>query len=234
MQRILNQQLLRVLCALAVISTTAIRPAEAKKSKYRTLKSSLKRGTAKWSQSRSKNGYPVGCGPCAWGIVMEYWNRRGYKKLANGSKYSKDLWEIAKDVKTKYGSYKGSKFGRTMPGNMLNIKSYIKRRGYGFALDRVRGTEFGKCKKVRYYIDRDRPVVLLISDPKRPLGSLHYVVIEKVELLQKRVAGKWYDQRVRYYVNWGNGTCKWICVREKGKNTQKRTGSYSIFLLRMN
>lgn len=210
--------------------------------KYRTIKASLKKSTPLLWQTEKSNGYPVGCGNLAWAIVLGYWKQyNGKSKLLDDinmlhvdrSKLHKHMEELAKDNETTYGSYKGSKYGRTAPWKMDKVKKYIKRCGYKSSVERDRGTEFSKFHKVRASLVKDRPVIILMNDPKKAFSSLHYAIIEEAELKQKRVARKWRNRDVRYKVNKGHYGKKpeWIWVREVGRNTHKHTGSFSMFHL---
>lgn len=214
-------------------------------SKYRTKDASLKNKTPLWWQTDKSNGYPVGCGSAAWAIVFGYWKQyKGKSKLLDGITMphsqeetdvdlGKNMEEIAKDTECKDVTYKGKKYGRNKPWKMDKAKKYIKRRGYDSSIGRLRGREFKKFRKVKDWIEKDRPVIILISNPKKPLSSLHYLIIEKAELTQRKKFRKWRDRVVRYYVNRGSGKREWIWVRERGKNRHKRTGSFSMFFLRI-
>lgn len=211
--------------------------------KYRTQSASLPHETPLWGQTLKASGHPVGCGNAAWAIVLGYWKQyRGKIKLLEGismphsqtrndRELAKHMEEIANVLGSTYGTYQGKKWGRTTPGKMEKICKYITKRGYRCSIKRVRGTEYSKFRKVRDALNQNRPVLLLINDPAKAFSSLHYVVIEKAELKQKRVLGKWKDRDVRYYANMGNGTRKWLWVREYGRNTHKHTGSFSMFFL---
>ena len=144
------------------------------------------------------------------------------------------MTEINKILGSTHGTYKGKKWGRTTPSKMKKVENYIKKRGYNCSIERVRGSEFNKFRKVKKALDKNKPVIILINDPGKAFTTLHYPVIEKAELKQKKVAGKWRDRDVRYYVNlgtWKKDYREWITVREKGLNDQKRTGSFSMFIL---
>ena len=81
-----------------------------------------------------------------------------------------------------YGEYKGKKWGRSTPKKMSRAKKYATRRGYECTVQRIKGTEFKKFRQVKKWLERDRPVVILINNPSKALSSLHYPVIEKAEL----------------------------------------------------
>ena len=208
---------------------------------YRVIKATLKKSTPLWRQTRKSNGYPVGCGNSAWAIVLGYWKQyKGKSELLDDiampcgqtTKLKKHMEELAKDNETTYGSYKGSKYGRTAPWKMDRVKRYIRRCGYKSSVERDRGAEFSKFNKVKASLDKDRPVIILMNDPKKAFSSLHYAIIEKAELKQKKVLRKWRNRDVRYLVNKGHGGKPvWIWVREVGKNTHKHTGSFSMFHL---
>jgi hypothetical protein len=212
--------------------------------RYRTIKARLRGKTQLWKQLRKSNGYPTGCGNNAWAIVFAYWKQyRGKTRLlpgvsmtngmsgSSGHKLIDAQNEIARYCKTKFGSYRGNKYGRSYPRRMCRAKKYATRRGYRATCRRVRGREFKKFNKVRKWLRANRPVILLINNPSRAFTTLHYVVIERAEKRQRKRFRKWRDRSVRYYVNMGNGKRKWIWVREKGRNRHKRTGSYSMFFL---
>jgi len=215
-------------------------------SEYRTISVALKNKTSLWWQTEKSNGYPVGCGPTAWAIVFGYWKQyKGRNRLLDGitmphsqtgstdADLSKHMEEIAKDTETTYGSYGGG-YGRTTPSKMLKAKKYIKRRDYSCSIERILGTEFTKFRKVKAWLLKDRPVIILSNDPAQALTTLHYPVIEKAKLVQRKRLGRWRDRSVRYYVNLGNSRRKWIWVREVGPNEHSHTGSFSMFLLNIN
>ena len=230
-----------VLLLAFTFNATLNTPAHARK--YRTIEAGLKHETPLWWQTKKKSGHPVGCGATAWAIVFGYWKQyKGKENLLEGvsmphnqtnpdEALHKHMLEIAKAMNSTYGEYKGKKWGRSTPKKMSRAKKYATRRGYKCTVQRIRGTEFEKFRQVKKWLDRDRPVVILINNPKKAFSSLHYPVIEKAELKQKRVAGKWRDRDVRYYVNMGHGDRKWIWVREVGKNHHKHTGSFSMFFM---
>ena len=212
----------------------------------RTIKGELKQSTPAWYQTKRDSGHPVGCGATAWAVVYGYWKQyKGKSNLLDGismphrqtGQNDPDLRaameEIAKDMDTKYFSYKGKKYGRTDPWNMEKGKRYGERRGYSVSVKRIRGTEFSKVGKVIPHIRDDKPAFILINDPKKPISTLHYVVIEKANKTQKKVWGKWRNRGVFYYVNfdWMSGLRRDIWVRMVGINPHKRWGSFSIFLI---
>jgi hypothetical protein len=207
---------------------------------YRTITAKLKKSTPLWTQKDKPNGYPSGCGNAAWAILYGYWfQNRGKIKLFEGTDPNDLLLEaqieMSKYNDTKYGSHKGSKYGRTYPSKMCRTTRYAKKRGYTISCSRDRGREFSKFEKVKKSLDADRPVILLLNNPLKALSTLHYVVIEEAEKKQrKRKNGKWRDRKVRYRVNDGHGHRKWITVREKGINDDKRTGSFSMFHVTIN
>ncbi|MCD6420524.1 MAG: hypothetical protein J7L41_07440 [Synergistetes bacterium] len=216
---------------IAILISTLI-PTTAIAGKYRTIEAHLQHKTQPWSQVLNSRGYPCGCGATAWTIVFGYWKEyHGKSRLLEGgeSALSKHMNEIAKTMGTTYGTFKGEKWGRTMPRKMLKASKYITKRGYKCSINRVRGTEFNKFWKVKKALDHNRPVIILINNPQKPLTSLHYPVIEKAELKQKKVLGKWRNRDVRYFVNMQGSLYKWIWVREVGRNTHKHTGSFSMF-----
>ena len=211
--------------------------------KYRTIEAHLPYKTPLWWQTSKSSGHPCGCGATAWAIVFGYWKQHlGKTNLLEGismphSQTSDDrnlavhMEEIAKNIGTTYGTYQGKKWGRSTPSKMDKSCKYVTKRGYRCSIDRVRGKEFTKFSKVKHALDQGKPVILLINNPAKALSSLHYPIIEKAELKQKRVMRKWRDRDVRYYVNMGNGKREWIWVYEAGRNTHRRTGSFSMFIL---
>jgi len=210
---------------------------------YRTISASLRHETPLWYQTHKASGHPVGCGPTAWAIVAGYWKEhRGKSNLLGNlalphaqvnpdAELGAQIEAIAAAVDTTYGEYRGDKYGRTTPLNMVKAERYVERRGYRASVEKLNGTEFDKFRRVKAWLEQDRPVIILINDPEHAFTTLHYPVIEKAELKQKHVLGKWYDRDVRYYVNMGNGRREWIWVREVGGNDHPHTGSFSMFLL---
>jgi hypothetical protein len=211
--------------------------------KYRTQSASLLKETPLWWQTYKSSGHPIGCGSAAWAIVFGYWKQYwGKTKLLESismphsqTRDDRDLArhmeEIAEIMGSTYGTYQGKKWGRSTPSKMEKACKYITKRGYRCSINRVRGTEYSKFWKVRDALKQNKPVILLINNPDKVFSSLHYVVIEKAELKQKWVMGKWRDRDVRYYANMGNGSHKWLWVREYGRNTHEHTGSFSMFFL---
>lgn len=213
--------------------------------KYREIKASLKHKTPLWRQARMISGHPVGCGAAAWAIVYGYWNAyRGKTKLFNGydilhNNHVEDtndpeiksvMGKIAQYIGTDYGDI-GGQYGMTAPRKMPRGVKYAKKMGYSkTSCTRWRGGEFPKFSEVKKNLDKDRPVILLIHADGFGIAN-HYVVIEKAVKKQKRVLGKWRDRDVRYYVNFGNGSRKWIYVREKGVNDHKVYSSFSAYFI---
>ena len=211
--------------------------------RYRTIEAKLNHTTPRWHQTIKSSGHPVGCGNAAWAMVYGYWKQhRGKSRLLEGvsmphSQSDNDtalaaaMQEIAGYTQTTYGSYQGNKYGRTTPSNMCRGKRYGERRGYNVTCERIRGTEFNKFDRVRSWINAGKPVIILTNDPSHAFSSLHYPVIEQARKKQKRVAGKWRDRDVSYFINKGNGGDEWIWVREVGRNDHPHTGSFSMFLI---
>jgi hypothetical protein len=237
----LTRSIVIMITIVLVMGTIAVEQVWA--DQYRTQSASLPHQTPLWWQTYKASGHPVGCGASAWAIVFGYWKQyRGKTNLLEGISMphsqtrddrdlAKHMEEIASLMGSTYGTYQGKKWGRSTPGNMEKAKKYVTRRGYRCSIQRVRGTEYNKFRKVRDALRQNRPVILLINNPVKAFSSLHYVIIEKAELKQKRVLRKWRDRDVRYYVNMANNSHKWIWVRELGINQHKRTGSFSMFIL---
>lgn len=233
--------------AMAIAMTAAPALAE-----YRTLEETLDNNfggdtnaTPRWYQTEKDGGKPVGCGNTAWAIAFGYY--AAFKDMAdlfNGnirSHYNQTgrndafveppMEEIAGYTKTTYGTYQGKGWGRTLGKNMCNGLKYAKKRGYHTRCFRIRGTEFDKARHAMAWIKADKPGILLINDPKKAFSTLHYPVVEGVRIKQKKVLGKWKDRDVDYLVNLGGGDkSKWINVRQVGKDTRKRRGSFSLYL----
>jgi hypothetical protein len=240
MKRRVAKVLAIVLLLSGILATKEVMAAS-----YRTISAKLNHTTAKWYQTYRSDGHIVGCGNTAWAIVLGYWKQyKGKGRLLDGINmpYSQNgkndpllaplMEDISRKTKSTYGTYKGKKWGRTLPSNMCGITNYVKAKGYRAQCHRIRGTEFDKFNHVKRMLDTDRPVIILINNPSKAFTSLHYPVIEKAEKKQKKVAGKWRDRDVRYFVNMGNGgKGKWIWVREVGKNDHPHTGSFSMLLL---
>jgi hypothetical protein len=217
---------------------------------YRKIEGELDHGssgerTPRWFQTYNSRGYPVGCGATAWAIVLGYWKQyKGKTNLLPGinmpytqtSSHDADLGgemaEIARSISTDYVDWQDEKYGRTWPSNMKDVDSYITAKGYDCSVDRIVGTEFNKCRQVKESLDQDRPVIILTNEAEHAFTSLHYPVIEKSTLKQKKVWGNWQDRDVYYSVNMGDGgPNKEIWVREYGVNDHPHTGSFSMFLL---
>jgi len=231
--RVLHLQVVATEVAL-ILLISAMLPTIAVAGKYRTIEAHLQHKTQPWGQVLNSKGYPCGCGATAWTIVFGYWKEhRGKTRLLEGgsSALPEHMREIARIMGTTHGTYKGQKWGRTMPRKMPKACKYVRNRGYNCSIKRVRDTEFNKFWKVKAALDKDKPVIVLINNPKKAFSSLHYPVIEKAELKQKKVLGKWRNRDVRYFVNMQGGSYNWIWVREVGRNTHKHTGCFSMFFL---
>lgn len=242
MKSFTNRWLGALTAGVLLVGFTFIPAASTEAASYRTISAQLRHQTPLWMQFRKSSGHPIGCGPAAWAIVFGYWKQfKGagallpgvnmpHTQVLNDTALESAMLEIARDAGTTYGQYRGNKFGRSMPRNMCGGQRYAQRRGYRTRCYRIRGTEFDKFRQVKRWLDQDKPVIILINDPARAFSSLHYPVIEKAELKQKKVLGRWRDRDVRYYVNFANGERKWIWVREVGVNRHPHTGSFSMFL----
>jgi hypothetical protein len=214
---------------------------------YREFKGQLNHSTPRWYQTETSSGYPVGCGATAWAIVFGYWKEhKGKTKLLpsltrmphpqtseHDPELAPEMQEIGKTMDTTYGEWMNKKYGRTIGGKMMDAEKYVKNKGYtNVSIERVRGDEFDKFRRVKEWLDLDRPVIILTNESDHAFTSLHYPVIEKATLRQKKVLSKWHDRDVYYSVNMGNGgPNEEIWVREKGGNDHPHTGSFSMFLL---
>jgi hypothetical protein len=204
------------------------------------------RHSPRWFQTTRSNGHPVGCGATAWAIAFGYWaQHKGKTRLFDfdvsthfGQSSETDpalapvMQEIADEMGTTYPEWNGKKYGRTLAGNMCKGLEYARKRGYHTRCFRIRGSEFEKYEIVKHWIENDKPAILLNNDPAKAFTTLHYPVIEGARKRQERSAGAWRDRDVEYLVNWGAGNrdSEWISVRQVGVDTQKRYGSFSIFL----
>jgi hypothetical protein len=155
------------------------------------------------------------------------------QRNSNDPNLKKAMEEIARYTESTYGTYKGNKWGRTLPRNMSAGKKYAEKRGYTVSVERIRGTEFHKFDKVKQWLNADKPVIILINNPKKAFSSLHYPIIEKAYKKQKRVRRNWRNRDVWYNVNMAQKSRqrKDIWVREVGKNEHRHTGSFSMFLI---
>ncbi len=232
--------------AAAVLAVGALAPAAARAGDYREIKGQLLHSTPRWSQTYTSSGHPVGCGPAAWTIVFGYWKEhKGKTKLlpgvtmphtqnsGNDPVLEPEMSRIARTLDTTYGEWQGKKYGRTTGNKMEKACNYVKSMGYSrCSLQRIRGAEYDKFRKVKAWLDQDRPVIILTNEPEHAFTTLHYPVIEKATLRQKKVLGKWRDRDVYYSVNMGNRESnKEIWVREYGGNDHPHTGSFSMYLV---
>ena len=230
----------------AAITVGAVMWVTAGASDYREIKAELRHGTPRWYQTFISSGHPVGCGATAWAIVFGYWKEhKGKTKLLRGIDMPYDqqgqndatlgleMARIAQIMDTTYGEWQGKKYGRTTGGKMMDAEIYVKSVGYtNVSIERVRGLEYDKFRRVKEWLEQDRPVIILTNESDAAFTSLHYPVIEKATLRQKKVLGKWHDRDVYYSVNMGDGGAnKEIWVREYGVNDHPHTGSFSMFLL---
>lgn len=229
----------------ALVAFGALVPIAAWAGDYREIKADLLHSTPRWHQTRTSSGHPVGCGPNAWAIVFGYWKEhKGKTQLLPGitmphaqsggddEALSAEMSRIAHALDTTYGEWKGKKYGRTTGNGMEKADNFVKSAGYSCTLERIRGTEYDKFRKVKAWLDQDRPVIILTNEPEHAFTTLHYPVIEKARLRQKKVAGKWRDRDVYYSVNMGNGgPNEEIWVREYGGNDHPHTGSFSMYLV---
>jgi hypothetical protein len=235
---------LRLFMAALVVAGT-IAPNMAWADQYRELKGDLLHSTPRWWQTLTSSGYPVGCGATAYAIVFGYWKEhKGKIKLLPGVTMPHDqsgqndpdlapaISRIAQVMDTTYGEWMGKKYGRTTGNKMEKADNYVKTLGYNCTIERIRGTEYDKFRKVKAWLDLDRPVIILTNESDAAFTSLHYPVIEKARLRQKKVLGKWHDRDVYYSVNMGDGgENKEIWVREYGGNDHHHTGSFSMYLV---
>lgn len=223
-------------------------PITAWTAEYRELKGDLLHATPRWYQTLTSSGHPVGCGATAYAIVFGYWKEhKGKTNLLPGvtmphTQSGRDdpalapaiSW-IAQLMDTTYGTWQGKKYGRTTGNKMEKAVNYVKTMGYNCTIERIRGTEYDKFRKVKAWLDLDRPVIILTNESDAAFTSLHYPVIEKARLRQKKVSGKWQDRDVYYFVNMGDGgPNKEIWVREYGINDHHHTGSFSMYLVNIN
>lgn len=235
--------------ALALGLAFAAAPALAE---YRTLEETLDHNfgpntgaTPRWFQTLKSDGKPIGCGNTAWTIAFGYYAafknmnnlftgnvRDHYSQSGDHDAFVQPVMEaIARDTETTYGTYQGKGWGRTLGGNMCKGLKYAREKGYHTRCFRIRGTEFDKVRHAMEWIKQDKPGILLINDPSKAFSTLHYPVVEGVRIKQKKVAGKWHDRDVDYLVNLGGGgKSKWINVRQVGKDTRERSGSFSLYL----
>lgn len=242
-----NKYLLRltVLALLCFWVFSVLCPAPAQAGEHRTISAQLRHSTQRWHQTWRSDGKISGCGNTAWAIVFAYWKQyKGKRNLLPGINLPHQQSgrndaliaplneEIGNLTETTFGVYQGNKWGRTLGGNMCKAQKYVRNKGYRTSCSRIKGTEFNKFDHVKRMLDQDKPVIIMTNDPKNVFTTLHYPVIERAAKIQEKVAGKWRDRTVRYYVNMGHGgNADWIWVREKGRNQHKRTGSFSMFLL---
>lgn len=206
--------------------------------------------TPQFYQYKTSRGYPVGCGPVAWGIVYGYHKAfRGYSKLFNGyniKKYNdikagddrevkRCIDDCARYCKTKYGGSGSNKYGLTWPKNFPLGINYAKNDGYGFSfVNTITGSEFSKFNTAYYAIKGNTPPVLLIHADGTG-GANHYVVLEAANKKQKKVLGKYRDREVKYLANFGwGGTRKWIYTREVGANDHKHYSAYDLYVINLN
>jgi hypothetical protein len=212
---------------------------------YRELKGDLRHSTPRWYQTFTSSGHPVGCGATAFAIVFGYWKQhKGKSNLLPGVSMPHEqsgqddpvlavaMSQLAQTLDTTYGVWQGKKYGRTTGNKMEKADIYVKGMGYNCTLERIVGTEYDKFQKVKAWLDQDRPVIVLTNESDAAFTSLHYPVIEKARLRQKKVFGRWQDRDVYYSVNMGDGgPNKEIWVREYGLNDHPHSGSFSMYLV---
>jgi len=230
----------------AAVAIGAVMWVTAGASDYREIKAELDHSTPRWYQTITSTGHPVGCGATAWAIVFGYWKQhKGKTRLLprvtmphdqdgrDDADLVREMGDIARIMDTTYGEWQGQKYGRTTGGKMVDADIYVKAKGYtNVTIERLRGTEYDKFRRVKEWLDLDRPVIVLTNESDAAFTSLHYPVIEKATLKQKKVLGRWQDRDVYYSVNMGNGGANTeIWVREYGGNDHPHTGSFSMFLL---
>ncbi len=230
---------------MAGLLLAALVPGTVRAGDYREIKAELRASTPRWFQTFTSSGHPVGCGATAWAIVFGYWKEhRGKSKLLSAitmphdqtgrddPDLAREMSRIAQIMDTTYGEWQGKKYGRTTGNKMERVDNYVKTVGYSCTLERIRGTEYDKFRQVKESLDQDRPVIVLTNESDAAFTSLHYPVIEKATLRQKKVLGKWRDRDVYYSVNMGNGgPNQEIWVREAGGNDHPHTGSFSMYLI---
>jgi len=215
-----------------VLLLGTIMPNQVYAGKYRTIEAHLKHPTADLNQVTNSQGALCGCGATAWTIVFDYWKQyKGKDRLLTDGTKKEVMNKLAKIMGRTYGTFRGKPWGRTIPRKMKKACKYVKKFNYRCSIKRIRNTEFKKFWKVKKALDENKPVIMLINNPNHAFTTLHYPVIEKAELKQKKVFGKWRNRDVRYKVNMHGGTHKWIWVREVGKNDHPHTGSFSMFFL---
>jgi hypothetical protein len=95
--------------------------------------------TAAWTKGGLTNGKcAAGCGPVAWAIVLEYWDRNGYPKLISTAQDNSNTSTTDPDVRWTINELRGtlnttctSKYeGSTSYPDLVKGASYAKSRGY--------------------------------------------------------------------------------------------------------
>lgn len=198
--------------------------------------------TVQWYQFEKDNGYAIGCGAVAWGIVYAYWDAfKGKSKLfgeaINTYNYSAyyqvaepsikgAIESIAKNIYT--FDVTGDQ-GLTLPTLMELGINYARNCGYTASIVKDNGTENSKFEGAKNYLNEDKPLILLIHADGIGIVN-HYVVIEAARKTQTKYLLKWHDRNVYYKVNYGwKFTNKEICVRDWGQNTSNVFTSTSMY-----
>jgi len=198
--------------------------------------------TPQWKQFKKSNGYSIGCGAVAWGIVYGYWDAfKGKSKLfgstfnagdytANGDEKRTQIKNVITQIASDIGTVDVNSQGLTWPSKMEYGYKYGRSCGYGSTrVIKDNGSEYSKFNTVKNSLDNNRPVILLIHADGIGIVN-HYVVIERARKTQTKYLWKWHDRNVYYKVNygWGN-TRKEICVRDWGTNDNKVYTATSVY-----
>lgn len=198
--------------------------------------------TPQWKQFKKSNGYSIGCGAVAWGIVYGYWDAfKGKSKLfgssfnagnytANGDENRSQIKDAITRIARDIGTIDINSQGLTWPSDMEYGYKYGRYCGYGSTrVIKDNGTEYSKFNTVKNSLDNNRPVILLIHADGIGIVN-HYVVIEAARKTQTKYLWKWHDRNVYYTVNYGWGsTRKQICVRDWGANDNKVYTATSVY-----
>jgi PKD repeat protein len=175
--------------------------------------------TPPWEQYQKADGYSVGCGPVAWGIVYAYWKQfKGKEKLFPGLTSVNGVYEtnaIVKNcidhVSSDVGTFNvsGTNQAATIPTYMPNGQYYGINLGYDCSSKYHSGEDYDI---IRNNIANDKPVILFIASGNTWILPDHFVVAEKAIKYTKQIIGISYTSSIRYYCNfgWGVGDYKWI------------------------
>lgn len=137
-----------------------------------------------WTKGKTVNGKcAAGCGPVAWAIVLDYWDRYGYSDLIPNGNYHPDCRN--NDVRNMINALRGYlKAGcdadyqsGVYADNMSRGIYYAKDRGYNFKSSTYASTSSNLWEILKNSINIGWPAIVLIDSQGKGAAD-HYVVVD--------------------------------------------------------